>query len=142
MAHKPVTHSEFIFTADLKALIQEQGEEVTRAVLNGIDAVGSRDIEELRVVWRNLSSLPREDVIKELLSLVEYYVYQADDAGIDFISLSFPENADGIVDSIVKHDAIGLKNALDSDKLADLFASLLIILSALKDACPDHIATA
>lgn len=136
MIHEPVKDTEVNFKADKKVLTQEQYEEVAQAVTYAVTVVRSQNSEELRAVWRTLSSLPREAVIGELLWRVEDYAYKADGSRAELSSLALTENADAIIDAVIKHDVTALKAAIGSDTLADLFASLLIIIAAFKDVAP------
>lgn len=108
---------------------------VERLVLNALDAVQSGSKAEITSALEALAPLETGDVFAELFLRTQELTSGIDEETLlEAVELPLPPNPTEILHAIHATDIRGLQVAVGSESLMKIFASLLVLIAALKDA--------
>lgn len=113
----------------------EKYEQIEQLVLAAISAVQSGNRAEIAAAYEGLAPLETGDVIAELSLWIEDLTTGVSEASLlQAAKLPLPPQPTKILRAVADRDIAGLQAAVGSNGLEKIFASLLVLVAALKDA--------
>lgn len=110
-------------------------DEIQKRVLIALNAVESGNRADIIAAYEGLGPLDVSDVIAELTLWMEDLTEDISVGSLVAAAvLPLPSNPEDLAQAIINCDVVGMQDAVGSDQLDTILASLLVLVAGLKDS--------